>query len=520
MFEGLLRLVGIEPMVGGAVVPSPKAEERFLNARHDRLTADWRPYNQSASQELRWALRTLRARARQAAQDDDYFKKYLNLCVENVIGPRGIRMRPRIEGGGSETINKKRKEAIEREWREFCRPENLSVCGTVDLIDLLTIALRTILTDGECVFWIRYTGKYGMQLQFVDPDYLDENWSNFEYAGSQSVKNPIIMSVEKDVYGKPLAYWLSPPAGQLDAFNLLSTSRLRVPAEEMMHLFEPYRGNSSRGVPSAHTVLKRMHDLARFEEATIVNERVSAAKMMFIQKDVASMDEDELTDEDIIQNVEPGTVEILPAGYTAKEFDPKGVTTGLEEFRREFLKAIAAGLGVSYGALAQDQNNTSYSTLRAFLLADQNFYKMKQGFLIRKLLRPIFERFLLLNLPTIGIPVRAFDSCKYPAFTAQGFVSIDPSKDSNADKTDLENRVKSRSQIIEGRGEDPEEVFEQIEKENERFMEIDRAKMEMDAAAKAAANPNADPNADPNAGGESANQAKDNAVEGDDENDD
>ena len=56
----------------------------------NRLTSDWTTTPQTADAELLPELKTLRARSRQLANNDDYARRYLSMVKTNVIGAKGI----------------------------------------------------------------------------------------------------------------------------------------------------------------------------------------------------------------------------------------------------------------------------------------------------------------------------------------------------------------------------------------------------------------------------------------------
>src|SRR4051812_20507120 len=94
--EKLTSLLRFLPGVTIGPPGSPRAHRRsYQAARRNRLTADWESVPTSQNWELRYSLRTLRARSRALARNNSYVKKFLSMCRNGVIGPAGIKLQVR-----------------------------------------------------------------------------------------------------------------------------------------------------------------------------------------------------------------------------------------------------------------------------------------------------------------------------------------------------------------------------------------------------------------------------------------
>lgn len=67
----------------------------------------------------------------------------------------------------------------------------------------------------------------------------------------------IIDGIEVDDKGRPIAYWIRD--AQVSSFE--ASSYKRYPADEIIHLFEPYRAGQYRGLPLLYPVINDLHDL-------------------------------------------------------------------------------------------------------------------------------------------------------------------------------------------------------------------------------------------------------------------
>jgi hypothetical protein len=98
--------------------PASHQVRRFSAARIDRLSADWLATTQSINQELRADLDRLRARGRDLANNNDYARRFVRMCQDNIVGPDGIRLQSRVtEANG--TPDRLAAKAIEAGWQQW-----------------------------------------------------------------------------------------------------------------------------------------------------------------------------------------------------------------------------------------------------------------------------------------------------------------------------------------------------------------------------------------------------------------
>lgn len=94
----------------------------------------------------------------------------------------------------------------------------------------------------------------------------------------------IRQGIEYNRYGRPMAYHFS-SLDERDAYYYTINGRgyVRVPADEVIHVFRKDMVGQRRGIPWAATALYRLHHLQGFEDAAVQNARASASKMGFIE---------------------------------------------------------------------------------------------------------------------------------------------------------------------------------------------------------------------------------------------
>lgn len=460
---------------------------QFAASKNGRLVGDWTTQNNSANQEVKMSLRVLRARSRQLSRDDDYMIGFLKKAEANIIGEHGIKLQVDARNADrtkQEALNQK----IETEFKLWSRKRFCDVTEQSGLRDMQALALRTLITDGE--FLIRYvfdpTSIYGLRLQMLDVDWLDEDYNDPKLPNG----NRVVMSVELDHYDKPVAYYFTHPRWhniQIPNTPVIPNThqRIRIPADQICHRFPKWRVGQNRGIPFAHGAMMRINMLGGYEEAELVNQRIAAANMAFVSPPV-NEGQAPVTESDsqpIPTEVVPGQIAELPAGYTVHEFDPNPPNDGT--FSKRMLRAIAVSLGISYSTLTSDLESVNYSSIRAGTIEERAVWKIMQGWLAEHLLQDIYEKWLLFNsrlVPTTKLP-----QVMYPIWRGRGFDWVDPSKDTTADIDAINRGIKTMTEVIAERGGDFEETMEQHAAEKKVIERLGLEFTSPDMAAKLAA---------------------------------
>src|SRR5690348_13927259 len=269
---------GAEPSPGAQKVSASSA---LSWATGSRLTLGLVAPIPSPDQETRGNLRRLRARGRELARNNPIARHFLNMLSANVVGPRGIRYQSLVRDKNGD-VNSDVNDAIEEAWEEWCEKGNCTVDGKMSFRALQDLALRTEAMDGE--FFVRkvrgFDNKWGFALQSIDADQVDHLFSRPPGNRSGEGNNEVRLGVEVDKWGKPAAYWVTPGHPSDFGGSLL---RERIPADQIVHLFDVYRPNQTRGLTWFHAVMMSLKMLNGYMEAEMVAPRTGAAKMAVIE---------------------------------------------------------------------------------------------------------------------------------------------------------------------------------------------------------------------------------------------
>lgn len=436
----------------------------FDGAAMHRLLLDWIAASKSADEEIKHDLRRLRARARELARNNSYVRRFFHLLINNVVGPTGIQLHAQIRAG--DLPDKTTNDAIEAAWNEWANGP-VTVDGRLTLRQLESLIVKTKACDGEAFvrLWKGFDGnRFALGLQTIDADLVDERF----YRAARPGQNEIRMGVEIDDVGRPVGYhvWKKETSSGIE----LSRERYFVSAEEMIHHYALDRVNQTRGVTMLHSIMIAAHMLDRYEESEAVAARVSAAKMGFFER-TAEAGGSDLTIEKAPATIEanPGTFEMLPEGYTVKAFDVDHPAAQFTAFVKQLARKIASGLGIGYNTLTSDAEGVSYSSMRAFSLIERDDWREEQQDLIDGWRRRLYREWLTMSLTSgaLRLPSRNPDRYLAVRHRARGWDWIDPEKAAKGSVLAIQHGLGTRTAALAERGEDIEDVFRELKRENE-----------------------------------------------------
>ena len=444
-------------------------KRNYQAASVNRLTADWALSYKSADEELRYSLATMRSRSRDLARNNDYARKYFKMCVVNVVGPNGITFQNKSKDPSGK-LDKQANDMIEEAFSRWSRKETADIGGKLSHFDQQKLYIETAARDGEVLVRMvkGFDNEFGFTLQFLEADYLDENYNEELRDGHGSY---IKMGVEFNKHQRPTAYHILTKHPGDSTYYRYGRTYERIPAEDIIHTFVIERPGQSRGVPWMHTAMTRLNMIAGYEEAELVAARVAASKMGFFTSPDGDgyVGDDKDDNGNIITEAEPGTFNQLPRGIDFKPFEPTHPAGNFPFFIKSMLRGISSGLGISYNSLASDLESVNYSSIRSGSIEERDQWKIVQSWMIESFCQPVFENWLRMALLSgaIPLPMTKFRKFNAPHWNVRGWQWVDPLKDVKANVDAINNGLKTRSQIVAEQGYDLEEIFEQLKQEDE-----------------------------------------------------
>lgn len=449
---------------------------RFAAARTDRLVYGWDTVPETIDRDLKYQLRTLTTRARDLAKNDDYVRRFIRVSKNNIIGPRGIELRAQYRINGN--VDKNAIEAVESAWKEWGRKGVCEVSGRMSWHDCENLFVEQMAKDGEILILKQPTGPYALQLQFIDPMTM-----NPELCKKLDGDREIVMGVEIDQRTRrPLAYWVHVnESNNPDTFVLDGKRYRRLPADMVLHCFRIEETYQTRGYTPMASAIRRLKMLNGYEEAALTAARAGAAKMGFYTNsgDQPYSGDDEEEDGEIIEDFEAGTISQLPRGWDIKPFDTGWPNMDHADYLKAVLRGIASGIGVSYNTLANDLEGVNFSSIRSGTLEDREEWKGAQRWLADAVHQPVFETFLerailagKIRIKGQPVSVDRWDRFRQVTWQGRRWDWVDPQKDMQANTSAIDYCIRSISDVIRERGQDPEEVFAEIQRDNETLASL------------------------------------------------
>jgi len=247
-----------------------------------------------------------------------------------------------------------------------------------------------------------------------------------------------------------------------------SRRRIRVPADEVIHLYDPERVGQSRGVPWMAAVMADMKMLDGYEEAALVAARLGAMQTMwFVQTDESAGPPSGDEQNKIPMNVEPGQMEFAPPGYKPEVASPAYPHTNYSEFVKEAKRRIASGLLVAYNSLSGSLEDINYSSFKAGLSIERDGYRSLQHWWVGSFESPVYREFMgmALLVGAISLDSRLPEKFMNVKWSPRGWPSIEPLKEAQAGIESIKNGLSSRTKVLAEQGLDLEDIFEDLQRE-------------------------------------------------------
>jgi lambda family phage portal protein len=188
----------------------------------------------------------------------------------------------------------------------------------------------------------RLRQPHAYSLQILDADVLDHTYN--EAARRIRTKSGWASSATS---GAPVAYWLWTVHPTTTSTRRVR-ERVRVPANEIIHLYTVKRPGQTRGITAFAPVMSDINMLGGYQEAELVAARGAAANMGFIIEDEEAEGEDPDTPTSIPTEAEPGTFQDCRRVLKLQQYSPEHPVAAFGAFVRSILRSIASGLSVAY----------------------------------------------------------------------------------------------------------------------------------------------------------------------------
>jgi lambda family phage portal protein len=451
------------------------------------------------NQQLRNYGNTTRARSRYLSLNDSYMSNARESFIDAAIGC-GIVPSPQTPDLALRAILRERWD----DWTDYCDADALT-----DFYGLQAMVAGEEFEAGEV--FVRFRPRYPtdgflvpLQIQILPAEMLPLD-RNQDLGNGRRIE----MGVQFNAIGQREGYWFltrhpggdvtSPPAGAQEVF---------VPASEVLHIYRPRNAGQVRGLTHTAPAITTTAMINLYDDAEQERKKNAALFGGFVTRPAETADDDDHPFADtrppLPQNpeldtgippgyppagydipydaaawgkvapgtatLEPGALIDLDEGEDIKFSEPADLGNSYEPYQYRALTRLAAGVGVPYMEVTGDLKQANYSSLRAGRVAYKRRTERTQyGVFVHQLCRAVWLRWLqtavlagaIDNLTPAQYLARQPEVSKV-RWRVPPWESHDPQKDAAKDQSDYNLRLKPISTMIEERGDEPEEVFDQF----------------------------------------------------------
>ncbi len=418
-------------------------------AARGNAESSWLSFPQSPVQTVAEHGLIILARARQAAIEYPFIERFKQSVADNVVGSSGFVLQSQAKNSDG-TDDDVARDIIEKAYKDYLKSKNFTHDREMNGRLFYRLVSANIPIEGEVIIR-KHIDADGISWSLIDPVLLEHNYIG-EYKG-----NPVVNGIELNAENKRrVAYWIrkpSPPHRMNNSYH--STQRVRVPAEEIIHLWLPEQVGQYRGMSKLKSVLWDTRMLKLFKKHASENAATTAKNIATMTDEYGDWEEDTVIEHD--------GVEILNLGSaTLNQHNPTFPSASVEGFNRVMQREIAMGLSVCAATMTGDMTGFNFSSSRSVISDEREVWKGYQEYLIEFLLKMQFEEWIdvaLLTGELKGLSPSKIEEYKKAKFFGRRWPYINPIQDAKADKQKIENGTSIESEIIAESGRDPKDFF-------------------------------------------------------------
>lgn len=405
------------PVVDGSVngVPNEQAMGAFEGA--DRLSRDllsWQPALRSADGEILPDKLMSDLRSKDSVRNDAYVQNGTDIHKDSIVGERYmLNSKPAYKYLGLDEVwAEEFQEEVEMNfglWAESPRAYS-DASGKLTFTEQVRLAVGVITYTGEILAsaeWLRETWRpYKTAIQMIDLDRLSNPYGEMD---SPTLRR----GVQLNRYGRPVGYHILRAYPTDNVLNGDNFEWKYVPAtkpwgrQQIIHIFDPWRPDQSRGISKMVSALKEVRMLKKFRDIVLQSAVLQATYAATIESEIppeaafaslgagrnsalsgapwtdwcmehlsgiaqyAGSSRNLQIDGIKIPHLYPGTKLNLQNAAT-----PGGIGSTFEE---SMLRYLAAALDVSYEQLSRDFSKVNYSGLKGAINETQKTMMVRKS---------------------------------------------------------------------------------------------------------------------------------------------
>jgi len=437
-------------------------QNRYDAAGSGRRMRGWNPATNGPNRAME-GLQKIRDRSRDSVRNDWTGESGVQKWATALVG---IGIAPRV----TKITNSARKTELVDLWDDWVRVADAD--GVQNFYGMQTLLVRTWLESGEV--FIRQRSRresdglpVPLQIQMIEPDYVPlldaDAWPGLPFG------HKIRSGIELNYRNQRIAYWVH-RQHPLDFMGALDPSMLlRIPVNQMLHVYEIKRPGQLRGVPSFASVLAKLRNTNDYEDAVLERQKLANLFAMFITRGVTpDGDVDPLSGlpidysangENPLAGLQPGIVQELGFGEDVRFSNPPEAGTTYSDYLRTQHLGTSAASGLPYEVFSGDIREVSDRTLRVVINEHRRFAEQRQWqIIIPQFCQPVRDWWTQAAVLAGLVGVTESEAVRRVQWAPQGWAYMHPVQDAQGKKIEVEAGFRSRASVVAERGDDPEVV--------------------------------------------------------------
>lgn len=431
-----------------------------------RRTAGWKRNASDANTANLGSLARLREIARDLRRNNGWAKRAIEVIANNTVG-WGIEAKVKSD-------NPDIAEQAQALWLTWASSPRCDYDGQLPLAGLMALVMEAVAESGEALIVAEPARSSDglaipLRIRVLEPDYLDTARD-----GAAENGNAIVQGIELDGRGRRVAYWLydehpGATGGAIMRASFRNFGSKRVPAEKVLHVYRVTRPGQMRGYSWLAAAIARLHDLADYEDAKLLQQKIAACFGAFVQ-DLDGAGEaigEQSTTDPLLEKLQPGHISYLRPGQSVAFAQPPSVAD-VGEFSKSQKQAIASALSITYEDMTGDYSMVNFSSARMARMAHwQSVHRWRWQMLIPQAYDGVFRWAMQLAAGLYGWPQVPGVEWSPPPMPM-----LEPEKEGLAYQRLIRTGVMTLSQAVRENGGDPETHLLEMASDNARLDQL------------------------------------------------
>ena len=416
---------------------------RYRSAKNTRLSSNIRYGNASADHHIQeFDLDVMRDKSRALDRDNIFFKSIMDRLGEAVIGD-GVKLN---FDSGNKRWNARAKRLCYDWWNGS--PEARGMFSGPEIEKLV---FRAFDVDGD-VLCVKLPNS--RKIQVIEGDRIR--------TPNDKRKDNVINGVKLDAMGMPIEYYVFPHADvSVETYATIS-------AEDAIFFANRHRISQTRGIPTSAQSIELYEDIDAFTEASIIQQKMSANHVMFVERnggvdmlDNVTTTEDSQGNQRQEQISNPGTILYGEIGESAKMLGASQTGQQFSPFVTQLLRFSGLPYGMPLEILALDFSKTNYSSARGSLLTAHKSFLLRHKKFVREFLEPVFRWYVSLLVRSGQLDDRDYVLTSTPPKV----ISLDPAKEVKANVEKIQAGLTTNKDVLVAEGVSWRDVMNDREEE-------------------------------------------------------